>query len=84
MQVTGFGYEHDALWKQNMQFFKEFTDTSQGVRRLGAAAIDLCHVALGEFVSFLQTPMQVSTGKASEELGLHHQLAVTFYQTCNI
>ncbi len=47
-QVTGFGYEHDALWSQNMAFFKHFTDKSQGVRRLGAAAIDLCHVALGE------------------------------------
>lgn len=30
-----------------MELFKEFTDVSRGVRRLGAAAVDMCHVALG-------------------------------------
>lgn len=47
LQVTGFGYEHDEAWSANMELFKELTDVSRGVRRLGAAAIDLCHVALG-------------------------------------
>lgn len=47
LQVTGFGYEHDEAWSANMEIFKELTDVSRGVRRLGAAAIDLCHVALG-------------------------------------
>jgi myo-inositol-1(or 4)-monophosphatase len=45
--VTGFGYEHDEPWLANMDLFKQFTDESRGVRRLGAAAVDLCHVALG-------------------------------------
>mmetsp|Transcript_2632 Transcript_2632/g.7831 ORF Transcript_2632/g.7831 Transcript_2632/m.7831 type:complete len:333 (-) Transcript_2632:1876-2874(-) len=45
--VTGFGYEHDEPWAANMELFKEFTDESRGVRRLGAAAVDLCHVAIG-------------------------------------
>ncbi|GAB2298203.1 Phosphatase impl1, chloroplastic [Dionaea muscipula] len=45
--VTGFGYEHDDAWAANMELFKEFTDISRGVRRLGAAAVDMCHVALG-------------------------------------
>ncbi|XP_028109525.1 uncharacterized protein LOC114308182 [Camellia sinensis] len=45
--VTGFGYEHDDAWSTNIELFKEFTDASQGVRRLGAAAVDICHVALG-------------------------------------
>ncbi|DBA77449.1 TPA: Phosphatase impl1, chloroplastic, variant 3 [Trebouxia sp. C0004] len=45
--VTGFGYEHDEAWSANMELFKELTDVSRGVRRLGAAAVDLCHVALG-------------------------------------
>ena len=49
LQVTGFGYEHDEAWAANMELFKEFTDVSRGVRRLGAAAVDLCHVALGRF-----------------------------------
>ena len=30
-----------------MSLFKLFTDKTQGVRRLGAASIDLCHVACG-------------------------------------
>ncbi|KAK4800804.1 hypothetical protein SAY86_021291 [Trapa natans] len=45
--VTGFGYEHDDAWSTNIDLFKEFTDISRGVRRLGAAAVDMCHVALG-------------------------------------
>ena len=45
--VTGFGYEHGNNWEKNMLLFKQLTDTTQGVRRLGAAAVDLCHVASG-------------------------------------
>lgn len=45
--VTGFGYEHDDAWATNIDLFKDFTDVSRGVRRLGAAAVDMCHVALG-------------------------------------
>ncbi|KAH8486200.1 hypothetical protein H0E87_025279 [Populus deltoides] len=45
--VTGFGYEHDDPWATNIELFKEFTDVSRGVRRPGAAAVDMCHVALG-------------------------------------
>ncbi|KNA14184.1 hypothetical protein SOVF_109920 [Spinacia oleracea] len=45
--VTGFGYEHDDAWITNINLFKEFTDISRGVRRLGAAAVDMCHVAIG-------------------------------------
>ena len=46
--VTGFGYEHGELWEKNMALFKHFTNVTQGVRRLGAAAVDLCHVASGK------------------------------------
>ncbi|KAJ6805272.1 phosphatase IMPL1, chloroplastic [Iris pallida] len=45
--VTGFGYEHDDAWTTNIELFKEFTHISRGVRRLGAAAVDMSHVALG-------------------------------------
>lgn len=45
--VTGFGYEHDEPWATNIALFREFTDISRGVRRLGAASVDMCHVALG-------------------------------------
>ena len=40
-------YDHDAAWTANHALFKHFTDVAQGVRRLGAASVDLCHVALG-------------------------------------
>jgi len=46
--LTGFGYQHGELWERNMALFKDFTDKSHGVRRLGAAAVDLCHVASGK------------------------------------
>ncbi len=45
--VTGFGYDHGADWLANMGLFQAFTHECQGVRRLGAASVDLCHVALG-------------------------------------
>ncbi|EFJ33185.1 hypothetical protein SELMODRAFT_167524 [Selaginella moellendorffii] len=45
--VTGFGYDHDEAWATNISLFKDFTDVSRGVRRLGAAAVDMCHVSLG-------------------------------------
>ena len=50
--ITGFGYEHGDLWEQNMRLFKHFTNTTQGVRRLGAAAVDICHVASGHADGF--------------------------------
>eukprot|EP00850_Spirogloea_muscicola_P006537 SM000031S11546 [mRNA] locus=s31:222708:224699:- [translate_table: standard] len=45
--TTGFGYNHNEAWSTNLELFREFTDISRGVRRLGAAAVDMCHVALG-------------------------------------
>ena len=45
--VTGFGYDHGLDWEENLQLWRHFTDVCQGVRRLGAASVDLCHVALG-------------------------------------
>ena len=50
--VTGFGYQHGESWERNMVLFKRFTDICQGVRRLGAAAVDLCHIASGKVDGF--------------------------------
>ena len=36
-----------ADWEANMGLWRAFTDECQGVRRLGAASVDFCHVALG-------------------------------------
>lgn len=45
--TTGFGYDHDAAWLANMGLFQTFTDVTRGVRRLGSAGVDMCHVACG-------------------------------------
>ncbi len=50
--VTGFGYHHGRKWEKNMGLFKHLTDITQGVRRLGAAAVDLAHVASGKADGF--------------------------------
>ncbi len=50
--VTGFGYVHNAAWQANMELFKHFTDITQGVRRLGAAAVDFAHLASGKVDGF--------------------------------
>ncbi|CAI5460016.1 unnamed protein product [Closterium sp. Yama58-4] len=71
--VTGFGYEHDAAWSANIDLFKHFTDVSRGVRRLGAAAVDMCHVALGvvdAFWEFRLKPWDMAAGVLiAEEAG---------------
>jgi myo-inositol-1(or 4)-monophosphatase len=41
-----------------MRLYKHFTDTTQGVRRLGAAAVDLCHVASGKVDGFWEFDLQ--------------------------
>ena len=50
--VTGFGYDHGNNWNTNMELFKHFTDITQGVRRLRAASVDICHVACGKVDGF--------------------------------
>ena len=45
--VTGFPYD---MWQnslEHLKFFGRFSTCSQGVRRLGSAALDLCYVAAG-------------------------------------
>jgi myo-inositol-1(or 4)-monophosphatase len=44
--VTGFPYVRDPA-TSNMPEFAAMTDASQGVRRLGSAALDLCFIASG-------------------------------------
>ena len=63
--VTGFGYNHDDNWENNMKLFKEFTDRTQGVRRLGSASIDFCHLACGKVDAFWEydlKPWDVAAG----------------------
>lgn len=50
--VTGFPYDIRTNPANNLDHFARFSLTSQGVRRLGSAALDLCYVAAGRFDGF--------------------------------
>lgn len=47
--VTGFPIRKREEAETNLQVFRAFTLRSQGVRRLGSAALDICYVACGRF-----------------------------------
>jgi myo-inositol-1(or 4)-monophosphatase len=47
--VTGFPYDAWTTQHDNLENFGRFTRITQGVRRLGSAALDLCYVAAGRF-----------------------------------
>jgi myo-inositol-1(or 4)-monophosphatase len=47
--VTGFPYNYKETMDAIMTRFGRCLDATQGVRRLGSAAIDLCYVACGRF-----------------------------------
>jgi myo-inositol-1(or 4)-monophosphatase len=50
--VTGFPYDAWNSEFDNFENFVKFSKLSQGVRRLGSAALDLCYVAAGRFDGF--------------------------------
>jgi myo-inositol-1(or 4)-monophosphatase len=50
--VTGFPYNFNEILPELMTRFKGCLSASQGVRRLGSAAVDLCFVACGRFEGF--------------------------------
>ncbi len=50
--VTGFPYNAWDTPQDNFENFVKFGKLSQGVRRLGSAALDLCYVAAGRFEGF--------------------------------
>ena len=52
--ATGFPYEHDEKYDLLFKLFKEFYDRTRGLRRLGAASLDLCFVGMGRFDGFYE------------------------------
>jgi myo-inositol-1(or 4)-monophosphatase len=50
--ATGFPYDHRENADFYLGFFKSFMTRSQGIRRNGAAALDLCYVACGRLDGF--------------------------------
>ena len=52
--ATGFPYNHDDRYDKSFEIFKLFYDKTRGIRRLGAASLDLCFVAMGRFEGFYE------------------------------
>ena len=63
--VTGFPYDTWNTPQDNFANFEKFGKMTQGVRRLGSAALDLCYVAAGRFDGFWEMslkPWDVAAG----------------------
>jgi len=63
--VTGFPYDIRTNPINNLDHYAHFALHSQGVRRLGSAALDLCYVACGRFDGFWElrlNPWDVAAG----------------------
>ena len=56
--VTGFPYNVKAIMETVMPRFTRCLSASQGVRRLGSAALDLSYVAAGRFEAFWEENLQ--------------------------
>lgn len=62
--ATGFPYESDRV-SRALEYFAEMTRKTRGIRRDGAAAVDLCYVATGRFDGFWELglkPWDVAAG----------------------
>jgi len=56
--VTGFPYDSSSVKQGNIPQFIRFTQISQGVRRMGSAALDLCYVAAGRFEGYWELTLR--------------------------
>lgn len=63
--ATGFPYNDFGLQNEYLELFKHLMKTTQGMRRIGSASVDLCYVAMGRFEAFYEyglKPWDVSGG----------------------
>jgi myo-inositol-1(or 4)-monophosphatase len=71
--VTGFPYDMWTNPVNNLDHFERFSVRTQGVRRLGSAALDLCYVAAGRFDGFWELRLKAwdiaAGGLIAEEAG---------------
>jgi myo-inositol-1(or 4)-monophosphatase len=56
--VTGFPYDFHNVAPSVLHRFNQCLRASQGVRRLGSAALDLCYVACGRFEGFWEANLK--------------------------
>lgn len=73
--VTGFPYNAWNTEQDNFANFIKFAKMTQGVRRLGSAALDLCYVGAGRFDGFWELALKpwdvAAGGLVCEEAGAH-------------
>jgi myo-inositol-1(or 4)-monophosphatase len=71
--VTGFPYDTWNTKLDNFRNFEKLAKTTQGVRRLGSAALDGCYVASGRFDGFWELSLKpwdiAAAGLIAEEAG---------------
>ncbi len=63
--ATGFPYQHDNAWHQSFELLHDIHHRVQGIRRLGAAALDFCFVADGRldgYYEFRLKPWDICAG----------------------
>lgn len=63
--VTGFPYDSWTAKRNNLEYFSQFSRLTQGVRRIGSAALDLCYVAAGRLDGYWElslNPWDVAAG----------------------
>ncbi|MBI4127265.1 inositol monophosphatase [Candidatus Peregrinibacteria bacterium] len=64
--ATGFPYARAERYKKNIELFDAFYNVSHGVRRIGAASVDLCYLACGRFDAYWEFDLKawdVAAGK---------------------
>lgn len=71
--VTGFPYDTWDTNLDNFKYFERLAKKTQGVRRLGSAALDACYVAAGRFDGFWEFALRpwdiAAAGLIAEEAG---------------
>jgi myo-inositol-1(or 4)-monophosphatase len=63
--VTGFPYDAWSNPRNNIEYYGRFAKLTQGVRRMGSAALDLSYVAAGRFEGYWELsikPWDVAAG----------------------
>ena len=56
--ATGFPYDDFGKMENYTELLKDLMKETRGIRRLGAAALDLCYVASGRFEAFYEYALQ--------------------------
>ena len=75
--ITGFPYNSKDILNSLMTRFTNCLKASQGVRRLGSAAIDLCYVACGRFDGFWEQNLKPWDTAAGEFIAREAGAVVT-------